>query len=128
MPPVQGQVGVQTSGQGQTPILRSLYSGELGVADVHARYQEAVCRGNVYSLFQTAVSQATAATFPYAAGGTAPIALFNPAGSGKDMVILAAAVAVETPGTAAVALDYGFTLTTTLVTGTVVRTTPTNML
>jgi hypothetical protein len=124
----QGQVGAQTSGQGQSPIIRSLYSGETGVADVHARYQEAVCRGNVYALFQTAVSQATAATFPYAAGGTAPISLFNPAGSGKNMVLLAAAVAVETPGTAAVTLTFGLTLTTTLVAGTVVRTAPTNML
>jgi hypothetical protein len=124
----QGQVGVQTSGPGSAPIVRSLYSGEVGVADVHGKYQEAVTRGNCYTLFQTAVSQATAATFPYAAGGTAPISLFNPAGSGKDMVILAAAVSVQTPGTAAVTLDYGFSLTTTLVTGTVVRTTPTNLL
>jgi len=100
----------------------------MGVGRVHAGYQEAVCRGNVYSLYQVGGNQATALQFPYAAGGKPLLALFNPAGSGKNMVLLAAANALETTGTTAQVITIGITLTTTLVTTTAARTTPTNLL
>ena len=126
---VQGQVGTQTNSVvGSSPIFRTLYSGELGVGRVHATYQEAVCRGNVYSLYQCAGAQVTAIQFPYAAGGKPLIALFNPPGSGKDMILLAAGNTVETAGTTAVPVTIGLSLTTTLVTTTVTRVAPTNML
>lgn len=128
MPLIQGQVGVQTQPAGKTPVFRALYSGEAGITEVHAKYQESVLRGNVYSLYQVGVTQATAATFPYAAGGTGLIGLFNPAGSGKNLVMLAAGLTVETPGTAAQPVTLGLTLTSTLVSTSIASTSPTNML
>ena len=126
---IQGQVGATVNTVGMAPVLRCLYSGELGVGRVHASYQEAVCRGNVYSLYQCGGNQNTALQFPYAAGGKPLIALFNPAGSGKNMVILVASNTVETTGTGSAAvLTIGATLTTTLVSTSVTRVAPTNML
>lgn len=125
MAPAQGQVGIQTAGPNSNPILRSLYSGELGVADVHARYQEAQCRQNVYCLFSTA--QNPTGAFPFAAAGTPLIGIINPAGSGKNLVILGVGLSIETTGSAAVATSFGLTLTGNLVTGSGTKTNPTNM-
>ena len=125
MAPIQGQVGIQTSGPGSTPVLRALFSGEAGVADVHARYQEAQCRQNVYTLFSTA--QNPTGAFPFAAAGTPLIGLVNPVGSGKNLVLLSVSLGVETTGTAAVATTFGLTMTGLLVLGSGTVTNPTNM-
>jgi hypothetical protein len=122
---IQGQVGIQTQAPGSAPIVRSLYSGEMGVADVHARYQEAQCRQNVYCLFSTA--QNPTGAFPFGAAGTPLIGLINPAGSGKNLVILGVGLGIETTGAAAVATSFGLTLTGLLVTGSGTITNPTNM-
>jgi hypothetical protein len=122
---VQGAVGIQTANPGSAPIVRTLYSGELGVADVHARYQEAQCRQNVYTLFTTA--QNGTGAFPFAAAGTPLLAFINPAGSGKNCVLLGVGIGVETTGTGAVASSIGLTMTGNLVTGSGTVTNPTNM-
>jgi hypothetical protein len=122
---IQGQVGPQTNGPNSSPVLRALYSGELGVADVHARYQEAQCRQNVYCLFSTA--QNPTGAFPFAAAGTPLIGLINPTGSGKNLVLLGVGLSIQTTGTAAVTTTFGLTLTGLLVTGSGTVTNPTNM-
>jgi len=122
---IQGEVGISVNAPGSAPIIRALYSGEMGVADVHARYQEAQCRQNVYTLFSTA--QNPTGAFPFAAAGTPLIAVYNPPTSGKHLVMLGVGLGVETTGTAAVATTFGLTLTTVLVQGSGTKTVPTNM-
>jgi len=122
---VQGQVGASSNSPGSAPIVRALYTGEMGVADVHARYQEAQCRQNVYTLFSTA--QNPTGAFPFAAAGTPLLGLYNPVGSTKNLVLLGVGLGVQTTGTAAVATTFGLTLTTVLVQGSGTKTVPTNM-
>lgn len=125
MPLIQGAVGVQTQTPGSSPVFRALYSGELGVGNVHARYQEAMCRQNVYTLCSTA--QNPTGAFPFAAAGVPLIGLINPVGSGKNLVLLSVGLGVETSGTAAVATTFGLTMTGVLVVGSGTKTVPSNM-
>ena len=65
------------------PELRGGRTGEMMAADTHGRYQEAVYRGNVFSVpFAAAALAAASAT---AAGA---FLLNNPIGSGKNLVLL----------------------------------------
>lgn len=100
---VNGLVGDQPNATGTSPAaIRQGFTGEVSVGDRHARYMEAVLRGNVFSVnFAAAALAAASAT---AAGA---FVLLNPAGSGKNLVlmdiesVLTAFSAVAT-GTAAV--------------------------
>lgn len=68
----------------QTTLVRVARTGEQMVSNVHARYYEQVHRGNVYG-----VSTAVAGVAPGTAlSTTPPLAIHNPVGSGKDLVIL----------------------------------------
>lgn len=85
MATIQGQEGVQTLSAGVAPATpaRITRSGELGTSDVHARYQEAVSKGNVFNSANTAV-QALSVNSATATG----LVLSNPLGSGKNIVLL----------------------------------------
>jgi hypothetical protein len=98
-------------------------AGQLGdviVSDLHPRYYETNYRNNVFLL---SVSTAAAVTaFAGGAAGTPMICLFNPAGSGRNAVILKASVgSVATPtgaGTVSFALWFGTTAAITQATTT----------
>src|ERR1700752_95329 len=90
MPIVQAQVGPQVDADGAAPNLRAAKTGALVVQDAHGRYTESVYRGNVFSganhaahALSTAIS-ATQTGFP----------LTNPAGSGKNLIVLDACIAL----------------------------------
>lgn len=66
-----------------TVVARAVATGETAVVDAHARYMDAVLGGNVF----TAANTATQALSLGSATATG-IILSNPAGSGKNLVIL----------------------------------------
>lgn len=103
-------------------------AGQLGdsiVSELHGRYYETTYRGNSFLL---SVSTAAAVTaYTGGAGGTPMIGVFNPVGSGKNLVILKASfgnvVAASAAGTVSFGLYFGTTATITQAT----TTTPWNM-
>src|ERR1700677_1067038 len=68
---------------GSQASMRTLYDSTVGVADCHARYQEAVFRGNVYSACDTVghVQPAGLSASPLC------VSLYNPLGSTVQGVI-----------------------------------------
>lgn len=81
---IKGSVGAQSAGSGLTsPAFRQLYTGEMAVADVHGRYQEAMIQGGVFTV--TYAAAALAAASATAAGA---FVLLNPTGSGYVISIL----------------------------------------
>lgn len=119
----QGRVGELVGNDGAIQPLRLTRKGGLGVTDVHARYQEAVLRGNVYYL---AIGAAAPTAFTGAAGGTPLIGVMNPSGSARALVFLAASTTITAVPSAAGVVDSELWAgTSVLPTGTV--TAPTNM-
>lgn len=96
-------------------------AGQLGdaiVSELHGRYYETTYRGNVFML---SVSTAAAVTaYTGGAGGTPMLALFNPVGSARNLVILKASfanvVAASAGGTVTFGLYFGTTATITQAT------------
>lgn len=82
---IEGVVGAPSSlGDGsERPLLLTRYGG-LSISAVAARYAEAVSRGRVFRA-QTDSSGVAPGT---AIGTSAPFALYNPAGSGVNLVLL----------------------------------------
>lgn len=114
---------LQTDGFKSGP-LRTDRTGGLVTTDAHARYYEAITRGNCYQL---SANNYAATAFIGAAGGTPAIAIYNPVGSGKILSILtlgfANRAAATVAGTASLAFWGG---PSAIPTGT--PTVPTNML
>lgn len=81
--------GLSILANGAVGALRGDKSSALVTTDAHARFQEAVLNGNVYSL-PTAVAGVTiAAANVFSAAAAQPlVGIYNPAGSGKYAVIL----------------------------------------
>ena len=78
----QLQVGVQQLADGANPVARALKTGETAVSELQARYYENTYRGNVFGVsFPSAALAAASATTLGA------FVLFNPAASGKNLVI-----------------------------------------
>ncbi len=79
----EGQVGPRPVADGATLPVRLTRDGAVAVLSSHGRYQEAVARGSVFTA-------ATAATGVFTAVGTGATGfiLSNPAGSGKNLVLL----------------------------------------
>jgi hypothetical protein len=96
-------------------------SGQLGdaiVSQLHPRYYETTYRGNGFLL---SVSTAAAVTaYSGGAAGTPMLAVFNPAGSGKNAVVTKASignvVAASGAGTATFGLWFGTTAAITQAT------------
>src|SRR5436309_2202912 len=119
----QGRVGELLGTDGAIQPLRLTRKGGLAAADVQARYQESVLRGNVYFL---SLSAGAPTAFIGAAGGTPLLGIYNPVGSGKALVLLVCSGAENTVPSAAGVIDYEMWAgVSVLPTGTV--TTPTNM-
>ncbi len=85
---LEGKVGPVVLTDGASPTLRMTKDGALVAQDVHSRYHEAVYRGGVFT-----VSTAVAGVAPGTVlSTTPPFIVYNPATSGKNLVILQTAV------------------------------------
>jgi hypothetical protein len=88
---IQGQVGApaQTNTPGSTPAIRQGQLGDMIVSELHGRFYEQTYRGAVYSTFVNALTIASTHATPIAAGtGTPIVGIFNPANSGKNIVLI----------------------------------------
>ena len=98
--------------------LRLANDGSVAGQDSHGRYVEAVYRGGVYSVSVAAAAAITAYTG--GAAGTPQIAVWNPAGSGKNAFLLQASfanvVAASAAGTVTWGIYYGPTAAITQAT------------
>lgn len=81
---IQGYAGPQLLSDGAKALPRLEATGALVTQQLHGRWYESAKRGNVYHA-TTAKSGVAPGTDT---GATAAFALYNPAGSGKDLVIL----------------------------------------
>lgn len=117
---VQGTVSnnVPASRATGTPNLLQLQLGESAVSEVLPRYTALTWSGQVFS-----VSLATAAAitaYVGAAGGTPALAVWNPTGSGRNMVLLSAGfgnvVAASAAGTVSWTAYFGPTAAITQAT------------
>lgn len=85
---LQTQVGPQTNSDGALPSIRSGKAGEVIMQELHGRYYEQSYRGNCF----LAASQAVATTTVGLALTYTGLALSNPVGSGKNLVLLQASL------------------------------------
>ena len=119
-----GQVATSLS-DGLAAPLRGGRQGDQIVSELHGRYYETTYRGNRFILSVATAAAITAYTG--GAGGTPMIGVYNPAGSGKNMVIdkaqFANVVAASVAGTATFGLYFGTTAAITQAT----TSTPTNL-
>jgi hypothetical protein len=100
---IQGQVGAPagTNAPGSTPAIRQGQLGDMIVSELHGRFYEQAYRGAIYSTFVNALTLASTHASPIAAGtGTPIIGIYNPANSGKNIVLirLQQATTSGTPG------------------------------
>lgn len=77
-------VGPRAVNDGDTSDGRAARTGEQVISDLHARFYEQAKRGNLF-MGHTAVTGVAPGT---AIGTTAAFALYNPAGSGVDLVVI----------------------------------------
>lgn len=123
MATVEGRVGPQQLATGNSTTLRQSGTGEMVATDAHGRYYETTVRGNVYSV---TVSGGAATAFVGGAAGTPLVSLYNPTGSGKNLVLISASVGSRVAASAAGTVTFniwgGISAANT---GTTV--TPTNM-
>lgn len=92
----EGRAGQTTVQDGADRELRLVRTGAVAVADAHGRHYDAVTRGNCF-----VVSQQAAAALGTALTATAvTLTLYNPAGSGKNLVLLQATLAIPVATTA----------------------------
>ena len=83
-----GEVGPQTLSDGVSAPLRLGRSGEAMQSPLHSHFYELAQRGNLF-YGSTAASGVAPGT---SVGTTAPFALYNPAGSGKNLVVVKASL------------------------------------
>ncbi len=118
------KVGPQTLNDGATTTARGGRTGAQVVQDAHGRYQEAVMRGNVYRL---SAPNIVGTAFVGGAGGTPLISIYNPTGSGKNLIVLGVGIGCRIIGAAV--LNTNFSLWAGVsVANTGTLTTPTNVL
>ena len=121
----QGRVGSLTGSDGAVQPLRLGRDGGVATQDAHARYQEAVVRGNVYFV---SLSNASPTAYTGASAGTPLLDLKNPTGSGKAAVLLGVAVSVYTQATSAGSGDLAIYVGNNTAVTTASKTNPTNAL
>lgn len=123
MASIEGKVGLVPAADGAAPTVRLNRDGSVVTIDAHGKYYETIARGNAYKI---SVAAGAATAFTGGAGGTPFISIYNPIGSGKNLVILqvglASRVAASAAGTFGLALWGGVSAANT---GTL--TTPTNV-
>lgn len=113
---------------GANNALLNSRAGQLGdtiVSELHGRYYETTYRGNVFLL---SVSTAAAVTaYTGGAAGTPMIGVFNPVGSGRNLVILKASFANVVTASGAGTVTFGLYFGTTATITQATTTTPWNM-
>jgi hypothetical protein len=102
---VAGRVGPIIAADGSDEQPRLSRDGSVVAQDSHGRYQEAVLRGNLFAL---SVSAGAATAFVGGAAGTPLISIYNPAGSGRNLVVLHASVAGRVSASAAGSVGFNF--------------------
>lgn len=117
-------IGPQPIGAPGGPKLRGLYDGTLAVADAHARFQEAVYRGNVYT---GANLGGTPVASQAGLSATTPVlSLFNPVTSTVNLVLWTFTYAVTSVNAAQagiwLAFNQPFIAATGVITGTITTT------
>ena len=81
------QVGIQNLTIGAKPILRSDRTAATVVVDGHARFQEAVVNNNVFSFSGVTTGMGAGQIVGGSAGGNLNFILWNPVGSGRNLVL-----------------------------------------
>lgn len=101
---IQGSVGAPSASfaPGSTPTMRQGQLGDLVVSELHGKYYEQNYRGNLYSAGMTSTAL-SANTITLTATTTPIIGVWNPVGSGKNLVILKAKCQMTVAGNSAVA-------------------------
>lgn len=103
-------MALQVTGQAQGVLSQSQKSGipgsvntgwhnELLKSDLLPRYAYLVLNGLAFSVVANAVA-APAGAYPLGAAGVPLVAIYNPPGSGKNLIILQGSVSVRSGGTA----------------------------
>jgi len=98
--PVAGQIGPSAAwgSDGSNVEFRQGRTGEMIVNELQGRYYEQNYRGNTFFL---SVAAAGGTAYTGAAGGTPLLAIHNPPGSGKNLILKGAAVSVVVTASAA---------------------------
>lgn len=94
---LQGNAGPQIISDGASGVIRIGKSADVIVSELHGRFYEQCSRGNLYSggiAALTSISNATFTTGTLGATCTPIIGLWNPIGSGVDMVVLQASLGI----------------------------------
>lgn len=92
------QVGPQVAADGSYPNARGGKAGDVVISELQGRYYEQNYRGNSFFL---SVAAAAGTAYTGAAGGTPLLALINPLGSGKNLVLKTVAISVVASATGA---------------------------
>ncbi len=101
---IEGRVGVSRYADDQEGPPRLGNQGELVVAELNPKYYEQTMRGNHF-VYSAAIGGAVLAAFTTS---TAPF-IWNPMGSGKNLVITKVAVGLDATGTTAAGhVVYGY--------------------
>lgn len=86
---IEGQVGKRKVADGTENIIRTTQTAEIGVSDIHGRYQEACARDYLYTVNAKTITLAATHVAPLtAATGTPIVGLYNPTNSAKSLAIL----------------------------------------
>ena len=120
---IQGQVGVQALSNGSQSNMTLGRSGEQLVSEWQPRYYSLVKQGLVYGFSSAAITVAATHVSRLSANtGTPVIGIWNPANSGKDIVILKHGISTVSgqPGGPFV-WNYGLVTTTAAALSTVVN-------
>jgi len=99
----QGQVGpINPTGNGVQVAMRIGALGDQITSNLHGQYFEQAVRGNLYSFGMTSTAL-SANTITLTATTTPIIGVWNPVGSGKNLVLLKAKCGITAAGNSAVA-------------------------
>lgn len=90
MPSIQGNVGAQNNGDGAFAIARLGRQGDLTVSELHGRFYEQAVRGNLFGIGNAALAALSANTITLSATTTPIVGVYNPLGSGVNVVMLQA--------------------------------------
>lgn len=99
---IQGNVGVQNSGDGNLVIGRFGRTGELIVSELHGRFYEQTSRGAMFSNGLAALTALSANTITLTATTTPILGIYNPLGSGINAVVTQAVLGTGANNTATV--------------------------
>ena len=102
MPSIQGNVGVQNQADGAFVTGRFGRQGDAIVSELHGRFYEQTTRGNVFSNGTLGLVALSANTITLVAATTPILGIYNPPGSGVNVVVIQASLSSGINNTAAV--------------------------